>query len=270
MRFDSKPTATILRLITAILSLFLLTGLCSCSDNSSLDIALALGAGRVIDENQSHDDTSSPTPVIPKNGIVVCIDPGHGYDDGGTSSEFLGTLLEKDITLSVSMKFKDHLESLGFDVIMTHDGTSIPSTSADDGNNKFNPMERVAFANALGTNIDCYISLHCNSYDTSDVSGTRVYYYEGADKVSTGLDIATVICDQVQEDFPDNAVPTCENYPYYVVKYTTVPAVLIEMGFVTNESDAADLIDPQWQDDFAESLANAIDKYYKANSDNNT
>ncbi len=256
-------------LLAAVIITVFLASLSSCGKSTATDAAPALGVGRVVNASQINTETETAEPQITPNGITVCVDPGHGYEDGGTSSELIGDLLEKDITLSVSMMLKEHLKAYGFEVIMTHDGTSIPKTSVDDGNNKFNPMERAAFANELGSSIDYYISLHCNSHDNSEAEGTRVYYYEGAGKATTtDLDIASTICEQIEEDFPDAPIPTCENYPYYVVKYTTVPASLIEMGFVTNPNDAAELVDEKWQDKFAESLAAALDKYYKANPKN--
>lgn len=61
---------------------------------------------------------------------------------------------------------------------MTHDGTTFGKTYTDDGNQIFNPSERVAYANSL--DIDYYISIHVNSYDKNpDTSGIRIYYENG-------------------------------------------------------------------------------------------
>lgn len=254
-----RPAATLLlaACITA------LSGCGSAASNES-EILLSSGVGRVIGVSyQTPAPETEDVVALPKNGITICVDPGHGFDDGGAESELLGDVLEKDINLAVSELLRDHLELLGFDVIMTHDGSEFPRTASDDGNNKFNPMERTAYANSLGSEIDYYISLHCNSSDMTEAEGTRIYYYEGFAKATdTDLDIADTICAKIENDFPDSPTPVCENSEYYVVKYTKVPASLVEMGFITNENDATKMTDPEWQDKLAASIASGIAEYY--------
>lgn len=201
----------------------------------------------------------------PINSIVICVDPGHGFDDNGTSHENIGTNFEKDITLSVSNKLKDCLTSRGYTVVMTHDGETFPKTSIDNGNNKFSPQERVSYANSI--KIDYYVSLHCNSFESNtDVSGVRIFYYEGIDKPSkASAEVAESIRSKIKENYPDDTEPTSEIFNYYVVKYTKVPASLIEMGFVTNKYDAENMLDSEWQDTFAKTVAEGIDDYYKQN-----
>ena len=252
----------------SVLSLLIVCCILVLSGCSSLDEGFlpAFGAGKVTTVPQTETEEPQREPSE-KKGITICVDPGHGYEDGGTSSEFLGDVLEKDITLSVSMLVKEELELRGFDVILTHDGENFPKASNDDGNNRFKPQERAAYANSLGNSIDYYLSIHCNSFDSPDVSGLIVYYADEAAKGTVGdLDIATVISDTIKEDFEDYKV-TLNTFPYYVIRYTRVPASLIELGFVTNEDDAQKMLDEEWQAKMAASIADGLDMYYSGTAD---
>lgn len=234
------------------------------SDDLSMDPAG--GAGR-LNSGTVESETEAPEP-LPKNGYTICVDPGHGFDDPGTFNDFLGDLYEKDISLAVALNLKSHLELLGFTVVMTHDGTSFPNTVIDDGNNKFRPEERVSYANSLGNTIDYYISLHCNDYaQDPEVRGTRIYYGDNVDAANQPHDdIAESLAAKLTEDFPDAKEPFIDKGNFYVIKYTHIPSSLIEMGFVTNADDAADLTDPEWQDKFAKSLADGLNSYFTLNS----
>ncbi len=256
----------IIKVIQLLCALSLIFATCSCSISTvdSNGHLPALGVGRAESGTSTLEtETESDAPVVvPKRGITICVDPGHGYDDGGTSSEFLGDTLEKDVNLSVAMKLKGHLDALGFDVIMTHDGESFPVSAIDDGNNKFRPEERVSYANSLGSKIDYYISVHCNAFDDEDVHGAIVYYYEGPSKGTVGdAEAATDITEHIAESFEDAKVSSNIGQ-YYVIKYTQVPASLVEIGFVTNKSDAENMLDDEWKDKFAKALADGIEDFY--------
>ena len=226
----------------------------------------ANGAGRIETSEQTTTAEPDPDPVS-KRGITICVDPGHGFEDGGTSHEFLGEVLEKDITFSVANKLKGYLEELGFDVIMTHDGKEFPVTANDDGNSRFRPEERVSYANSLGDKIDYYVSVHCNAFDTSDVSGAIVFYVEDATKGTIGdAEAAETLKNRLSADFADYRV-SANVFPYYVIRYTHVPASLIEMGYVTNENDAKNMLDDEWQSKFAKSIADGLDEFYSDDTD---
>ena len=258
-----KKYVSLVLALVVILSC-LLTACGKESDDSST--APANGAGRL---NNGTVETTPPEPEpLPKNGYTICVDPGHGFDDPGTFNDFLGDKYERDISLAVAMKLKHHLELLGFTVIMTHDGSSFPRTVIDDGNNKFRPEERVSYANSLGNTIDYYISLHCNDYaQDPEVRGTRIYYGDNVDTESQPHDdITESLAAKLTEDFPDAKEPFVDKGNFYVIKYTHIPSSLVEMGFVTNEEDAANMIDPEWQDKFAKSLADGLNNYFVPDS----
>ncbi len=218
----------------------------------------SLGIGR--------DFSEETTPPVDENSPVICIDPGHGFDDGGASSEFLGGLNEDDITLAVSLMLDEELRKLGYQTVLTHNGQEFPITSAYDNNNKYRPQERVAFANSV--DIDYYVSIHCNSHDNPSTKGTRIYYFDGPVKTehTSGViaeRINSAILDSLEPGSTSITVEMTENV-FYVIRETTVPASLIEMGFLTNESDAAKMLDEEWQRAFACGVAAGIDGYYRS------
>ncbi len=251
------------------LSLISVTG---CSEKSNDTIMPDDGFGRVEALSSESQEETTPTTdaelraPLPKNGITICVDPGHGFVDTGTESEFLGELYEKDINFAVALKLKEHLIHLGFDVIMTHNGVEVPITNAYYNHIEhhiYRTDERASFANERIDEIDYYISLHCNAFSTPDAYGTVLYYYEGPTKASkVDAQICEVLKKSIIEHFPDSKIPSVKNDIFYVIKYTQMPATLIEMGFATNEGDAKNLIDPQWQDEFAKALAEGLHNYY--------
>ena len=257
-----------LKAVVICMALCLLLSSCGVSKDNSHEPMKG-----VVRDKTSHSDeveTEPPAPEIPRKGITVCVDPGHGFEDGGTSSELLGDVLEKDITLSVAKKLKVHLETYGFDVIMLHDGKTFPIAPNDDGNNRFRPEERTAYANSIADKIDYYIAIHCNSFEMPEVYGAEVYYVEDSVKNTYGdVEIAMTLAGQLTSDFPEWKA-NAKIFPYYVIRYTHFPASLIEMGYVTNEGDAAKMLDEAWQDSFALSLAKGLDQYYSDETNNNS
>lgn len=255
--------------IGPFLAVALLVGQCffSCGEGGAESYAKA-GEGVLrffakpsegVGRNHVAEEVVEPMPQ------VICIDPGHGFDDGGTSSDFLNGLDEDDITLSIALMLEEELQALGYQTIMTHDGNTFPITSAYDNNNKFRPEERTAFANSQ--DIDYYVSIHCNSYDDPSVYGAKIYYYDGEIKTEhTSGDVAESILNGLLQSLDSGSRCSVEEMTsgaYYVLRRTVVPASLIETGFVTNESDAAKLIDPEWQRAFAKGVAAGIDAFYR-------
>jgi len=258
-------------LITSIIFMITLCfGLVSCSSANDPSHEPMDGVVRDTSTTETFVETESPKPEIPKKNITICVDPGHGFEDGGTSSELLGTVLEKDITLAVANKLKVHLETYGFDVIMLHDGKTFPKASNDDGNNRFRPEERAAYANSMADRIDYYISVHCNAFDMPEVYGAEVYYVEDSVKGTVGdAEAAMTIAGQITSDFPEWKA-NAKTFPYYVIRYGHFPASLVEMGYVTNADDAAKMLDDKWQDDFAHSLAKGLHQFYSDDTTDDT
>lgn len=197
--------------------------------------------------------------------VTICLDPGHGFDDVGTDSDYLGAFAEKDITLAVTLLIKDKLEALGYEVILTHDGESFPKSSIDDGNNLFNPKERID--SVSGLDIDFYLSIHCDTYEADNrVMGTRIYYSQDTDHTSEAADAAGCMMRGINAALPTQKKSILKEMEYeaayYVVREASVPSVLIEMGFVTNKTDAENMLSETWRESFAAGIAAGLDGYF--------
>lgn len=175
----------------------------------------------------------------------VCIDPGHGdYDVGTTSLD--GSRLEKDDNLAIGLKVRDFLEEAGAVVVMTREDDTFLSLE-----------ERCQLANR--TSSDLFVSLHRNSYD-GDISGIEVWVHNKEPEKDTTLaqDIMnaldeTNIADDRGVQYGYVGLP---NDNYYVNAETKMPSCLLEMGFLTDETDNK-LFDENI-DSYAQAIANGI------------
>lgn len=208
-----------------------------------------------IDDNDTDDEQSGGY----FRNKTVCLDPGHGFEDTGTSSEYLGDTVEKDITLRLALYLKTELEKKGANVVMTHDGKFFPKTNADDGNNVFSPQERSEFANTK--DIDLFISLHVDSFEADGkINGMRVYYCDKGDANSA---LAAELCEKIATETDKAKLyhtetlikPSPSSEAYYVTKHINAPSVLIETGFCTNKQDAKNMLNDEWMKKLAKTIS---------------
>ncbi len=174
-------------------------------------------------------------------GYKIAVDPGHGGTDGGAT---YGGAEEADINLAVSLELRDLLESEGATVYMTRSTDTTVSLS-----------DRTSGANAWGA--DYFISVHSNSCGGCGGQGTETYYYEGLSSGSTAAQLA----GQVQPEMithvglNDRGVKTAN---FHVLRETSMPAVLVEMGFVDHAGDRAALTDSGDQYQFALAMMHGL------------
>lgn len=189
-------------------------------------------------------EADSPHQVLTDyTGYTVVLDAGHGGQDVGTMPDGNKTdLYEKDINLSIALLVRDYLEAQGVEVVMTREDDTFLQLS-----------ERTAISNQEAP--DLFISLHCNYYeDDSSIRGLECYY---APKSSVGMECAETILDSITES--GNVITrNAKSAEYYVLQHTIAPAVLIEMGYLSNRSDVKDLISEDYQQLLAQDLANGI------------
>lgn len=189
---------------------------------------------------------SSPNQPLPRpsNGrIVVAIDPGHGGGDPGAVG--IGGIHEADIVLNVSRQVARLLEQQGIQAVMTR---------ADDREIDLQP--RVDIAEQV--NATLFVSIHANaiSMDRPDINGVETYYY------SSGAGLADIIHRSIMSDvgMNDRGVRQAR---FYVLRRTSMPAVLVEIGFVTGGEDGPRLANPNWQNQMATAIARGIVQYLR-------
>lgn len=179
------------------------------------------------------------TPSIPK----IVIDPGHGGKDPGTYSQTTKTQ-EKAVALRTGLLLRDILLSKGYDVTMTRDSDWYPEL-----------RDRSALANEMDA--DVFISIHYNSA-TSSASGIETFAYYTDDNKA--------LADSIQKELISYTGATnrgVKNGNKLIVLNTTkVPAVLVELGFMSNPTEAKRLLEDDYQNALAQAMASGIDIYF--------
>ena len=175
-----------------------------------------------------------------KSNIKILIDPGHGGYDTGAS---YGGYEEKDITLLISEKLKKLLEEHGITAYLTRDDDSFLSLA-----------ERVEITNSVKPNV--FISIHANAIETSrGIRGLETYHWTPQSQ-KLAYYVHKSILTNVQ--IPDHYIRKAR---FYVIKHTQSPAVLAELGFLSNREDRKMLTDPATQDRYTKALSQAILKF---------
>lgn len=192
-------------------------------------------------EDIESEEVSAPVPIEPLYHVVI--DPGHGGKDGG--AEGVSGRYEKDFNLQLSNKIVALLDEV--------DEIQVSMTRVDDTFISSVDRERAEIANQL--NADLFISIHGNTYTDTSVSGTETYYYD-----DSSLLLANIMQRRVAKasGFRDRGVKQ-ENY--FVIKDTNMPAVLIEVGFLTNAEEEKQMWDPSVQEAIAQAIVNGIKEY---------
>ena len=169
--------------------------------------------------------------------IKIYVDQGHGYSVN-TGAEGFG-LYEQDITYMVGAYLADILDSdYRFDV-----KTSRESIKSDVGTNSSSSLRiRVNEANAW--NADYFLSIHCNANTNPNINGTEAYVYAlDTPAANLGQNIVNEIVRRVGTvNKGVFAHPT-----FYVLKYTKMPSVLVELAYISNFEDAVKLTYDQYQ-----------------------
>lgn len=190
---------------------------------------------------------------------TVLIDAGHGGMDSG--KPMTNGIYEKDLNLQFALKMGKYLEELNpqIDVkyIRTDDDITWDSVESEDLNYRLNQQWE--------TGADYFISLHCNAYDgDSSVEGT-VMFINPTDTVTSEL--AQSIRDNLSAiDWADN-YQIIDNQLLQLVSMSDIHSILIELGYMTNPDDLANLTSEERQDAAAKALAAAVSDYIMENPD---
>jgi len=168
---------------------------------------------------------------------TIIIDPGHGgFDRGGIPGQ---RVLEKNMTLDVSLRLKPIQEKAGYRVVLTR-STDI-----------FVPLgTRVAIANSNPNAI--FVCIHFNSASRSGASGIETYFYS-----TESAPLAASIHSAVVGGAPSENRGV-RRRGYFVLRRTTVPAVLVECGFLTNPTEAQYALTTTYRQKLAQEIARGI------------
>ncbi len=179
---------------------------------------------------------------------LVILDAGHGGTDDGAK---VGSFLEKKVTLLTTLLTKKHLEELGYRVILTRSRDSYVSLP-----------KRVQIANKAKASL--FVSIHFNASKSTEAQGIEVFYYNSGEmwrsRASQRLANSILYCVIDQTDGNSRGI---KHGNFHVVRETGMPAVLVEGGFITNQTERNRLKDRSYLDRISVGIAQGVDKYLK-------
>lgn len=175
------------------------------------------------------------------NKRFVVIDPGHG---GGDHGAIRGDISEKDITLDVSKRVRDLLEKKGYEVFMTREIDETLSL-----------QERVEISENLVP--DMFVSIHVNSSNSDAPNGLETHYYK-----DNSLILAKTVHASMLNHVQANNRGLFKS-KFYVINHTTAPAILLEIGFMSNPIERVQLITDFRKQATAKAIVEGIDDYFK-------
>lgn len=214
----------------------------------SMDTSYLCGYKYEIFENYLIVTIGKPKEIYSK---IVLLDPGHGGIDPGAN---YNKVYEKTLNYKILYTYvKEYFANSDIKVYYTRESDVL-----------IDLYQRADFAKEV--NADLFISLHMNANKSSAAKGTQVFYCSANNsKQPSGL-----TSKQMARLFVDNLSKTMNtsnrgisSAEYVVIKYNTVPAVLIELGFMSNSSDFAKLTDTTYQKKAAKTIYDTIEQIFK-------
>ena len=233
------------------------------------------------------DQLARRIPYETRKFKKVIIDPGHGGKDPGTIGR--SGLKEKTVVLDIAQRFKKELEEAGIKVTMTR------------GSDEFIPLEdRARMANRA--NADLFISVHANASRARSVQGLEIYYLRNLDKATwreieegghyramfrhlsmrqgdqsvehilldmlyTNKQVESRKLARYMTKNTSNAISSMnrgvKSAGFFVLKNTVIPAILVEVGFLSNKEEEKLLGTSSYRQDIADGLAKSILEYEK-------
>ena len=218
--------------------------------------ALPIGKNDIISVEESVDakalkitiskgfteEIKSEKPVK-KNAVKnkIVLDAGHGGTDYGAIREGIN---EKDITLDITQRVDAILRSKGYRVSLVRSDDTYVSLE-----------DRVAFSEAEGPEI--FVSIHVNSAVSTDPNGIETHWYHDYSK-----ELAEVLHKHMTKEVKANDRGLFKS-KFYVINHTTVPAVLCEIGFLSNAEERNELVTEGRKQKTAKAIAEGIIEYLK-------
>ncbi|MEM4992888.1 LysM peptidoglycan-binding domain-containing protein [Priestia sp. SB1] len=212
--------------------------------------------GWVSSDYLGANSGSSP---ISSSGKVVVLDPGHGGADAGAVN---GSYYEKNLTYALATKAKQYLENMGYRVYVTRtsSGSCLPVYT-------LTPDLQCRVDKAKTYDADAFVSIHINAAVPGAI-GTESYYnanssYDGS--MNKQPSNSKVLAQTVHSYFQPQMGSTdrgVHDSSLYVLRKNTVPATLIEIGFISDYRDLNKMINDTYQNSISNGIAKGINAYF--------
>lgn len=203
--------------------------------------------------------TDSTSVNAEYKGFYIIVDAGHGGMDGGTSAAD-GTK-EKDINLSISQKLNAMLIASGYKTVMLRNDDALigdNSLPTIRGRKVSDIRKRLEIAESYPDSI--LISIHQNYFTVPKYSGTQVFYsVNSTESKILAESIQQTVVKMLQPDNNRKTKPVGSNI--YLLYNCTIPAIMVECGFLSNPSEAEKLKSDSYQTMMAMSIMQGIIEY---------
>lgn len=197
-------------------------------------------------------------PVMSSRGFlqgrVICIDPGHGGRDPGAVA---GRVKEKDMNLDIARKLAKSLQREGARVFMTRTGDKGRAVKPLQGSFQLAELnQRARLVKDIKAHV--FISVHCNSDPQSMYYGPQTFYKEGSQR---GASLARFVQLELVGIRKTNrrAIPG----RYYLLNNSAVPAVIVEVGYLSNKGDLTLLGKEGFRQSLAEAITRGVINFYR-------
>lgn len=199
---------------------------------------------------------------ISEKELIVVIDAGHGGEDSGAVAN---SVLEKDINLEIALKLRDMLKASGIEVKMIRESdVSIYDTASGTiRERKVSDLKnRVKIVNNNKKNI--LVSIHQNKFEQSKYSGAQMFYSANNDK-------SQILAENIRKSITGLIQPENKRElkkggsDIYLLNKAIVPAVIVECGFISNEEEAKNLSNEEYQSKMAFAIYCGILEYKNKN-----
>jgi N-acetylmuramoyl-L-alanine amidase len=190
-------------------------------------------------------------------GKTIIVDPGHGGDDAGAKGR--SGLLEKDVVLDIGLRLAGLFNRAAVYTVLTRntDEGLIEPGSHSPANWKRLDLEGRVELVALH-NADLYVSIHANSFPEQVWSGAQTFYYSKSDEAK---ELAIAIQKELVSRLGPNLRKAKAGDDYFVLRKSTVPAVIVEVGFLSNPREEALLAQTDYRRQVAEAVFHGTVNY---------
>lgn len=214
-------------------------------DGKSLKIQIK--APREIIAKPEHPSLSEVKPPVnmPKGSdgkYKVVIDAGHGGSDVGANRN---GMYEKHVTLDVAKRVEKLLKAQGYGVLMTRSDDSYVSL-----------QDRVAYSEEYAP--DIFVSIHVNSSTSDTPNGIETHYYH-----QESIPLAQTVHSALASNIKTTNRGTFKS-KFYVINHTTAPAILVEIGFISNYAERVQLTTNERKQATAKAIVEGINNYFKS------
>ncbi|WP_077328416.1 N-acetylmuramoyl-L-alanine amidase [Virgibacillus siamensis] len=225
-------------------------------DETAANVEMASAESETVDDNskpQASTREFEPGQVLttsisidkdrPLSGYHIVIDPGHGgKDPGAIGAEHAK---EKRFTLSTAEAVAKKLRNKGAGVTLTRTDDTYISLE-----------KRVEISNDNPT--DLFISLHFNAFGESSVGGVSTFYSKDMKSKNVAESIQNALTKNIELKTRGT-----QNEDYYVLRNNSNPAILMELGFITNPKDLESIQSAEYRNKVATSIANALEHQFR-------